>query len=99
MPFLHKTLIHTKIGIRSEVSLVLAYSNLFAISIQLALCMEGGVHRCTMKRPIWTHITRIDITGSDLRAARDLSMELLDAGGLNLFEVIGETVKEANHLT
>ena len=32
MPFLHKSLIHTKIGIRSEVSLVLAYSNLFAIS-------------------------------------------------------------------
>ena len=46
-----------------------------------------------------TYIPRIDISGSDLRIARDLSIELLDAEGLNLFEVIGETVKEDNHLT
>ena len=48
---------------------------------------------------ICTYIMRIDINGSDLHAARDLSIELLDAEGLNLFEVIGEIVKEDNHLT
>ena len=66
--------------------------------IQVALCTEGEVHHYTMEGPILR-------TYHENRYKRHLpscSMgfvdRTLDAEGLNLFEVIGETMKEDNHL-
>jgi hypothetical protein len=44
------------------------------------------------------HITQIDLDGIDFRSSWDRSIELLDAEGLDLFEVVEELVKEINLL-